>query len=250
MCWKTPEPTAFILNKNVHIWQIRYDECTKHLVEIKSFLSGAEIKRAMKFHFKIDQNRFIVTRGLLKKILSRIISEPVGKISFNNNEYGKPYLKKNDLPFFNVSHSGNLGLIAITNISEIGVDVEQYRINETTEDIARRFFSKDEVKSYLSLDLKQRQEGFFNCWTRKEAFIKAMGMGLSLSLQTFDVTLKPGEEVRLLNVRFKSENASNWILQDIRVDPGYAAAFALKAQNIEINYWNACKLSEFEPFIS
>jgi 4'-phosphopantetheinyl transferase len=238
--WLKPTDDAFMLNKNAHIWLIRYDRAEGLLKESENILSDEEKQRARRFHFKIDRERFSITRSLLKKILGKIISIPAQEIQFNFNKHGKPVLTE---PFqkiqFNVSHSGNLGMIAISD-TPIGVDVEQFRKEMTTADIAKRFFSKVEVEEFLKLNEDEKLQGFFNCWTRKEAFIKAIGKGLSLPLNTFDVTLRPTEPARLLAVRYKNEVANDWTLTNIKVENGYAAAFIIKAKSFLKNYWYAC----------
>ncbi len=110
----------------------------------------------------------------------------------------------------------------------------------TTVDIAKRFFSKAEIESYLSLLEDQKLQGFFNCWSRKEAFIKAVGKGLSIPLHTFDVSLKPDAPVKLLAIRDQNEDADNWQLVDLKTDKDYAAAYIIKAKLFTSHYWDAC----------
>ena len=241
--WLKPTIDSYKLNNNAHIWLIRYDQSDLLLEESKYILSDAEKQRASRFHFEIDRKRFSVTRGLLKKVLSKITSKPAQEIQFQFNKHGKPELigsSKNI--YFSVTHSGNLGLIAISDLAPIGIDVEQFRKKMITEKIAKRFFSKLEVEAFLTLNENEKLQGFFNCWTRKEAFIKAVGKGLSIPLNTFDVTLKPNEPAQLLAVRYKNETSNEWVLRDIKVDDGYASAVILKAK-AELflkHYWYAC----------
>ncbi|KAA3617197.1 MAG: 4'-phosphopantetheinyl transferase superfamily protein [Calditrichaeota bacterium] len=239
--WREANDQAYVLNNNVHIWLIRYDQSESILAESGIILSKEEKERASRFHFEIDHRRYSVTRSLLKKILGKILSKPALKIKFTFNKYGKPELvQQSEKIFFNVSHSGNLGLIAISDIAQIGVDVEKYREEMITGDIAKRFFSDLEVTEFLSLNENEKLQGFFNCWTRKEAFIKAVGKGLSIPLNTFDVSLIPGSQTELRDVRYKNETADGWHLSDIKVDSGYAAAFIIKAKTFSVNYWYTC----------
>lgn len=237
--WTFPDERAFKADKSVHIWLIRYDKCLKSTDPFQSALTEDELQRAKKFHFEIDYQRFVITRGLLKRVLAKMLGKTPLQIVLELNEFGKPSLKNDEL-FFNVSHSGNLGLIAVTDITSIGVDVEKYRKEMSTEDIARRFFSEKEVKDYLSLKKSDRLQGFFNCWTRKEAFIKAVGKGLSLPLRNFDVTLKPGQEAVITAIREPFDNPHNWELADLPVDKDYAAAFTIRAAKFETFFWQAC----------
>ncbi len=239
--WRKPTEEAYILGKNVHIWLIKYDQSNHLLSAAKHILSDEEKRRADRFHFDIDHKRFSMTRTLLKIILGNCLSKPSQDIQFIFNKHGKPMLADSGNEIhFNVSHSGNLGMIAISNISKIGIDVEQFRNEMITENIAKRFFSKLEVEEFLKLAEDEKLQGFFNCWTRKEAFIKAVGLGLSLPLNAFDVTLKPNEPARLVAVRYKNEIATNWTLTDIKLKNGYASAFIIKAKSFSKKFWFAC----------
>ncbi|MCB0283487.1 MAG: 4'-phosphopantetheinyl transferase superfamily protein [Calditrichaeota bacterium] len=240
--WSTPSPDSFKEGNVVHLWLLNYKKCQEKLNEILPVLSPEEKQRGDKFYFENDKNRYIITKGTLKKILSRMLNTETREIAFGYNEHGKPYLESAPNLYFNVSHSGNFGLIAITPISEIGVDVERFRHKMTREDIARRFFSKKEINDYLSLDIDQRLQGFFNCWTRKEAFIKAVGLGLSLPLNTFDVSLKPGANAEILAIRKPHDDPEKWTMKNVLIDNEYAAAFTLRAVNFETKYWRACSL--------
>jgi len=239
--WIVPTDEANKLNKNVHIWLIRYDQSDQIFADSKHILSKEEKERSSRFHFDIDHKRFSVTRSLLKKYLGKIISRPPREIHFKFNKYGKPELLNSPKEIhFNVTHSGNLGMIAITDLAPIGIDVEQFRSEMTTGDIAKRFFSKMEVEAFLELEENEKLQGFFNCWTRKEAFIKAVGKGLSLPLNTFDVSLKPNEPAQLLAVRYKNETSKDWTLTDIKLDHGYASAFIIRAKSFSTNFWYTC----------
>ena len=244
--WQKPDSDAFQINNTVHIWIINYEKCLEMYNYHKKFLNQDEQIQTERFHFGIDANRYSLTRALLKLILAKILNKAPLEILFNKNEFGKPYLKDRHKLFFNVSHSGNLGLIAITDLNEIGVDVEQFRTQMTTTDIAQRFFSKKEVEIFNTLSGKDRQIGFFNCWSRKEAFIKAVGKGLSLPLNSFDVTLMPGEKSKLLEIRYENLDAGTWTLSELPVDDNYAAAFAISERHYSTKLWNACAMNFYE----
>jgi 4'-phosphopantetheinyl transferase len=238
--WLKQENPITKLNNDVHIWLIRFNQSEHIISESDAILSAEEKKRAKRFHFPIDQKRFSVTRTLLKKKLSGIINLPAPYIVFSFSKFGKPELEsKSPKIYFNVSHSGNLGLVAISDLGPIGIDVEQFRSEMTTADIAKRFFSKAEIESYLSLPEDQKLQGFFNCWSRKEAFIKAVGKGLSLPLHTFDVSLRPDEHVKLLAVRGQNEDVHSWQLVNLKTDTNYAAAYIVKAQSFSTYYWDS-----------
>lgn len=240
--WSAPSSEAFEKDNTVHLWLLNYKTCHDFLNNILPELSSGELERANKFYFEEDRNRYLITRSILKKILSRMLNTVPGQLRFEFNAYGKPFLKSDPGLFFNVSHSGNFGLIAITSIADIGVDVEKYRHKMTGDDVAKRFFSSKEISDYLNLNVKERQQGFFNCWTRKEAFIKAVGMGLSLPLNSFDVSLKPGSKAQITAIRKPPDDPEKWTMESIYVDEEYAAAYTLRAKHFKTKYWMACPL--------
>lgn len=163
-------------------------------------------------------------------LISRYQAIPPAEIQFSYGAYGKPELVTPTAqdPFnFNVAHSGGLGLYGFTRVGEIGVDVELIQPEFTGDDIAQRFFSPAECACLSEISAELRHEAFFKCWTRKEAFIKAIGIGLTLPLNQFDVTLSPGEPAQLLRTRWDESEAARWSLQAIDVGPDYAAAVAV-----------------------
>lgn len=136
-----------------------------------------------------------------------------------------------------MSHSGGLALYAFTRIGEVGVDIERIRPDFADEKIARRFFSVSEVACLARLPAQARVEAFFNCWTRKEAFIKAKGMGLSLPLDQFDVTLEPSKPAALLRTKWGEDEAASWSIEAIEVGQGYVAAVAVKSRSWQLSCW-------------
>lgn len=236
--WEEADESAYQLDHSVHIWKIFFSDYSNEEAFYSKILSHAELARSSRFHFQIDSIRYKVSRVVAKVLLSKVLSIKPSNIELQLNDYGKPKLiaKSNNI-FFNVSHSANLGLIAITDIGPIGIDVERYRKKMLAEKFARRFFSESEVKEYLDLPHGQKEEGFFNCWTRKEAFIKALGLGLAMPLKDFDVTLTPGEVSQLIEVRNRKEQAAGWLLKNIPLKEDYAAAFSINANNVQEKYW-------------
>lgn len=240
--WAHPAKDSYILNKSIHIWKINYPDFSGKQKILLEILNNTEKERSDKFHFKTDRKRYITTKALLKIILAQTLSTEPGQINFEFNKYGKPLIKNSNSPHFNVSHSADIGIIAITDVASIGVDVEKYRKRMNSPKVAKRFFSEKEAKAFLSLPHEQRLQGFFNCWTRKEAFIKALGLGLAMPLRDFDVTLKPGEETILEHVIRNGEHAEDWTLKNIPLENDYAAAFAVKAKIFRDYYWSAGNL--------
>lgn len=230
--------SAYFFNHSVQLWKISFNDFSDDEKFFKNILSSEEIERAARFHFVIDSIRYKVTKAVTKIILGKILSKEPQAIKFEFNAHGKPFLKDNkDGIQFNASHSGELGLLAITDIGPLGVDIERYRKNMLTEKFARRFFSLSEVKSFLALPQSQKEAGFFNCWTRKEAFIKALGLGLAMPLKDFTVTLIPEEKAALKEIKNLNENVNNWLIKDIPLPDAYAAAYAIKAKAAQENCW-------------
>ena len=161
-------------------------------------------------------------------------------VSLTNDPLGKPRLENEraagDLKF-NLAHSGGIALYAFTMIGEVGIDVEFIRPEFTGDDIARRFFSLAEIRSLDALPDEIRTRAFFNCWSRKEAFIKAKGLGLSLGLDQFDVTLSPDLPTAVLSTRWDETEARRWSLQAIDVGADYAGALAIESQNWHASYF-------------
>lgn len=204
-------------------------------------LSADELRRLARLRRPLDQARSLVCRGLLRELLSDHLEVPPGEVSFRYGEHGKPALAGEQAQSgirFNVSHSGALALFAFALDVEVGVDVEARRPLPDLMEVATRFFSESEVRSLLDLPSRRRQAGFYNAWTRKEAFVKAMGDGLTHSLSDFDVTLKPGDPVRLLRLAGDRELRVRWSLEHLEPAPGFVGAVALPAPHMRVRCWS------------
>jgi 4'-phosphopantetheinyl transferase len=225
----------FLANREVHIWQLSLEQSPATMSRLSELLAADEKERARRFHFEADRRHFIAGRGWLRMLLARYLGIPPTEIEFTYSEYGKPQigaLNEPEPPLnFNLAHSKGVALYAFTRLGEIGVDIEYIRPEFPDEEIARRFFSASEVARLKDLPIATRPQAFFNCWTRKESFIKAKGLGLSLPLDQFDVTLDPAEPVALLRTSWDENEAAQWSLQTIETAPGYAAAVAVRAHD-------------------
>jgi 4'-phosphopantetheinyl transferase len=196
----------------------------------KSILAADEINRANRFHFQRDRERFVAGRGLLRVILSSYVGVPPDEIIFTYGSQGKPELRRqvgHAVIRFNLAHSDGTAIYAITQDRPVGVDIEWVTDNFPVESVAEHFFSTIEVAALRSLPPHMQRVAFFKCWTRKEAFIKALGDGLSCPLSDFDVSVTPGEAARLLHVRWAPEEASRWCMEDIESVPNCAAAIVI-----------------------
>jgi len=218
----------------VHVWRAALDDLRACLDNLSEILSDDEQERAKRYRFRKDRERFVLARGLLRRILSRYADLSPKQLKFDYNAYGKPDLKeelnRHELRF-NVSHSGGLALYAVTCGRALGVDVERIRAEFCDEQIAEQFFSPAEVAALRALPASLQPQAFFNCWTRKEAYIKARGKGLSMPLDQFDVSLAPGEPVALLKNRYDSEEASRWVLQEVSVGACHVASIAVEGRD-------------------
>jgi 4'-phosphopantetheinyl transferase len=194
--------------------------------------------RAGKYYFKRDRDRFIIARGALRKILSRYLCVAPGQIRFTYSPYGKPALAEaaHELSF-NVSHSHEVALYAVTLGREVGLDVEFIREDFASMEIAEHFFSREEVAALRALPSHLQTLAFFNCWTRKEAYIKARGEGLSHPLDQFAVSCAPGEPAAILSSKSDPLEVSRWWLHELRPGPGYAAALALQGGSRRLSLW-------------
>lgn len=190
-------------------------------------LTDDELDRAGRFKFYRDRRVFIVARATLRKLLAVRLDVQPKAVELAYGPNGKPSLAQRFAESklrFNVSHSGDLVLYAFGRSGEIGIDVEKVRAIPEADAIAAKFFSRRENESYLALDPKDRPIGFFNCWTRKEAFIKAIGDGLRYPLHLFEVSLAPGEPAQILQVGSTLGKDCGWTIRSFVPQPGFIGA--------------------------
>jgi 4'-phosphopantetheinyl transferase len=237
--WSPLSERPLLGERDVHLWRLDLNQPSAIIDRCRQVLSSDEHARADRFHFDRDRHHFIVARGCLRAMLAGYLHVGAQTIEFSYASHGKPELATSYSPVqqlnFNLAHSGGFALYAFTRVGEIGVDLEHIRPDFTDDDIARRFFSSNEVSRLTSLPASVRHEAFFNCWTRKEAFLKAKGIGLSLALDQFDVTLAPAEPAALLLTRWDETEATRWSLKAIDVGPAYVAAVAVAGHDWEIS---------------
>ena len=217
----------------VHLWLARPLDCRAALLQNLEALSADEAERAQRFHFLQDRNRYIARRGILRQILSYYQNCPPSEVDFTYQAWGKPQLAHStslagDLRF-NLSHSGDAALYAITSGRDIGVDIELIRPEVEWADIASSFFAWGEIAELRRLSSHSRTRGFFNCWTRKEAYLKARGDGLSIALDTFEVSLAPGDAPALLRASDVSE-LKRWSVWDVLLTGDLVGAFVVEGK--------------------
>ena len=213
--------------EEVHLWRAALDD---HLADgLKHLLSADEISRAERFHFAKDRNHFISARGLLRALLSAYLGINGEELRFTYAEKGKPSLEERQRGAinFNLAHSHGMALYAFSQGRDLGVDLEFIRKDLADEKIAERFFSPCEIDTLNAVPAELRKEAFFNCWTRKEAYIKARGEGLSLPLDEFDVSLAPHEPAALLRNHKEPDEVGRWTMQSVLMPDGYVAALVV-----------------------
>lgn len=227
--WHLPPADLVLQETEIHVWRVYLDRVAVDAQRLKAILSQEELRRAARFRFERDRRRFLASRLVLRQILSRYLEMDPGHICFRSTPFGKPALDPmcgGGSVCFNVSHSHGLALYAITRGRKIGVDIEWIRFDLSYEQLAEQFFSQREIATLSALPPSQQREAFFSGWTRKEAYVKAKGLGLSIPLNAFSVSLHPGGSSRLLDHVAGPSEISRWSLQDLTPDPGYAGTVA------------------------
>jgi 4'-phosphopantetheinyl transferase len=217
----------------VHVWHARLAVQPQALSALERVLSADEVERANRFHFARDRRQFVATRALLRTLLGRTLQVDPASLEFAAGPQGKPHLAgkaAGSAPRFNVAHSGDHALIGISAETDIGVDIEVVRNSADTLPIADRFFSPGESEAIRRLPDDERRLAFFRLWTLKEAFVKAVGSGLSYPLNAFEVTSHDGGVPRL-TVPGNPQATGGWSLCDLSNPPEYAAALAVRGDS-------------------
>jgi 4'-phosphopantetheinyl transferase len=222
------------------VWRVFLGGSVRQLSHLSATLSADELERAGRFHFERDQKRFILARGMLRQILGHYVGENPQTLRFEYSRFGKPSLA-HDAGYgklcFNLSHSADYALYAITPGRAVGIDIEQVRSDVAIEQVARRFFSPGEVSSIEKLDKGERHEVFFRYWTRKEAFAKAVGEGLSFPLERCDVSSMPGHGLSPIGLMDDDPGDPRWQGQDLFPGTGYVAAIAVEGGDMDLSCW-------------
>lgn len=241
--WGRPPDQVVLAEDEVHVWRASVLQPPATIQYWRSLLSEDEVARAERFYFEKDRHRFIVSHGLLRVLLARYLNTPflnASQLRFCNNDYGKPSL---DLGMqdrtlnFNLSHSDELVLFAFTYVRQIGVDIEYMRPDLDYQSLAEHYFSSLEHQMLQALPASARLEAFYQCWTRKEAYIKARGKGLSIPLDVFDVSLRPDEPAMVLGSREDPQETERWKLYALHSDSNYASALAVEGHGWHLHCW-------------
>lgn len=218
---------------DVHIWRAHLDWPKDKFDAAFQLLSEEEQARAERFVIEQHRDRYIASHAVLHQILSLYVNCPPEKLQFQQNDHGKPYIANLPLGLnlqFNMSDSHDYALYGLRLDDEVGVDLEYMKSKIRAEEIAKRFFSPDEYRALLDLPPSERLEGFYRCWSRKEAYIKAIGQGLSFNLSRFSVSLKPDGLNCLLEVDGSAELARQWRLGSVSAPEHFQAALAVEGE--------------------
>jgi 4'-phosphopantetheinyl transferase len=229
--WGVPAEVPVLGPGEVHIWRIRLNVPQEKAIVAATLLDGAERAKAGRFRHLSDRRRYIAAHAKLRQILGLYAGCEPEEIGYRFNEFGKPSLSNNGQAReirFNLAHSGELGLMCVSRGREVGVDIELIKPEFAGMDVAKKFFSPHEVEQLITMPAPLRTSAFFRCWTFKEAFIKAKGRGLSIPLDSFDVSLAPRLGTALLLSRDDPRDVDRWHIRELSIQDGYAAAVAVE----------------------
>jgi 4'-phosphopantetheinyl transferase len=228
-----------LLDNEAQVWRVPLDQSSERTLRLQRVLSPDEREKAARFYFDKDRKQFVQARAALRFILSAYLQVDPQTLEFSYGPQGKPALANEHVDNglrFNLSRREGLALIAVTRGREIGVDVELVAADLPVFEIAETTFSEAELTTLHNLPEDLRVAGFFNCWTRKEAYVKARGEGLSFPLKNFNVSLTPGAAAQLIHVRDNLDAVDRWTLQDVPVGDSYAAALAVEGTNLNVTF--------------
>jgi 4'-phosphopantetheinyl transferase len=238
--WLSAPAELPLSGNEVHVWRASLGLPASTVQDMWRLLSADEMERARRFRFARHRKRFTAARGLLRLILGRYVGAPPERLRFCYGSHGKPSLAVEPGGTglqFSVSHSSDLALYAVARARQVGIDVERIRLVPEARVLVEGYFSSAEQVAFRALPREEQLLAFFSCWTRKEAFIKARGQGLSLALDRFDVSLAPGEPARLLRVDGNPREASRWALRELSPAHDYVAALAVEGHGLRLSCW-------------
>jgi 4'-phosphopantetheinyl transferase len=238
--FELPIPT--VADCEAHVWKLPLDIDNGMFARVIGLLSPDERNRADRFQFEIHRRRFIAGRGMLRLILGRYCDVQPAELRFDYGPNGKPTLRCGEgtcssraVVQFNLAHSGVVGVLAITRVGPVGVDVEQVRGFPELRELVCRFFSAREAAEFSTLRCEGQLAAFFNLWTRKEALLKAIGEGIGQSLDRVEVTFLPGVPPRVLSLPTNVGAGCEWSLVDLMISPSYVGALALPFRHASVS---------------
>ena len=239
-CWQTPPEELRLGLGEAHVWLARLEVSPERHAELFAVLNADEKARAVRYLLAHHRLHNAAARGYLRTLLGRYLGVAPESVELQFNSYGKPSLAGAPAAGglrFNVSHSHGLALFAFTRGRELGVDIEKIRPDFASAEIARRFFSAAESARLLSLAPELQTKAFFECWTRKEAYIKARGDGLSRRLDTFEVAFGPGVTPAIVSAADEPDAAERWAVHDLLPADGYCGALIVERPDVAVVCW-------------
>jgi 4'-phosphopantetheinyl transferase len=242
--WCAVSEVPILGQSEIHVWRINLVQDVEMEDWLKGCLSAEESERSARFHFVQDQRRFVVRRAVLRHLLAGYMNVNPKIVRLLPAPHGKPVVHGQDGSTglrFSCSHSANLGLVAIARGRELGVDLERHRPLADAEELTNAFFSPFEIAELAGMSQALKKKSFFDCWTRKEAFVKAIGMGLSFPLNRFAVSLAPDRPAALLSVEGYPNAVDRWTMLSLNVDADYSAAlvFEGKSAGLQCFEWSS-----------
>ncbi|MGD9162336.1 MAG: 4'-phosphopantetheinyl transferase superfamily protein [Desulfobacteraceae bacterium] len=239
--WTSPPPGLKAVNGEVHVWCIHLDMSSMQIQQMEAILSDDELAKAHRFHFDTHRRRYIARHGMLRKVLSKYLYLDPGQIQFNYRPLGKPTLAcfKNHTPLcFNLSHSNELALLAITFNRSIGVDIEFKRSNTDLASIAKHYLSPYEYELIKSLSSNHRIDTFFDLWTLKEAYLKATGEGIG-GLEKVEFSMSSYDPPQVIINKENTNTSNNWTISQLMPSQGYTAGLAVEGNGDYVyRYYN------------
>jgi 4'-phosphopantetheinyl transferase len=234
--WQSAPSEIRLPPNEVHVWRASLACEPATLRGLEATLAEDEKSRAQRFLFERDRNHFIGGRGILRDLLGKYLSWPPGGLRFRYGPQEKPALDAKKIPKsprFNLSHSHGLAVFAFSLDREVGIDLELIRPDFATDEIAARYFSTSELAELRSLPEESRAEGFFLCWTRKEAYVKARGAGLHIPLNSFSVSLTPGQPERL-----ESSDTERWTVWSFQPAAGFVGTIIAEGSGWQLRQFD------------
>jgi 4'-phosphopantetheinyl transferase len=239
--WTTPVTHPELAARQVHIWRSSLDVSAATLATLRQLLSSDELERARRFVFERDRRRYVVARGVLRRLLAGYTATAAGDLVFSYEPEGKPVLARSGdtaALAFNLSHSATWAVYGFTRQGRIGIDIEYHRDLKDMRQIAASIFSEQELAALDAVPVQQQQVAFYAGWTRKEAFVKALGAGLTFPLQGFAVSLSPGEPARILHVGADPATPQRWHLATFAPAHNVSGACVVEGQPLAIAHWH------------
>lgn len=238
--WAAPPAQIALSGGEVHVWRVALDLPTPQVAELERSLAPDERARATAFRFPHLRRRFIVGRGTLRAILGRYLELAPHTLRFIYGAHGKPRLGTEygpEAPQFNITHADDLALIAVAGHRRVGVDIEARREIPDLTALVKYVCSPLERSALAALSATKRSDAFLHCWTKKEAYLKGVGLGLTVPLHEFSIAVAPDEPVRMFPDDHDGTLPTHWILCTLDLGQGHIGALAVDGHVCHLRCW-------------